>query len=106
VDHPLVVRARRRDGDQPCARSRARIRHGVASDDGLCLQWLARELRDGESVLDYGCGSGILAIAACRLGAARVVGTDIDPQAVAASEANALRNRVAATFMSPDRLAG
>jgi ribosomal protein L11 methyltransferase len=72
---------------------------------GLCLQWLARELRDGESVLDYGCGSGILAIAACRLGAARVVGTDIDPQAVAASEANALRNRVAATFMSPDRLA-
>jgi len=71
----------------------------------LCLQWLARELRAGESVLDYGCGSGILAIAACRLGAARVLGTDIDSQAVAASEANARRNRVAATFVAPDRLA-
>ena len=71
----------------------------------LCLRWLARELRAGESVLDYGCGSGILAIAACRLGAARVVGTDIDSQAIAASEANARRNRVAAAFMAPDRLA-
>jgi ribosomal protein L11 methyltransferase len=71
----------------------------------LCLRWLARELRAGQSVLDYGCGSGILAIAACRLGASRVVGTDIDPQAVAASKANAARNEVSATFVSPDRLA-
>ena len=71
----------------------------------LCLQWLAHELRGGESVLDYGCGSGILAIAACRLGALRVVGTDIDPQALDASIANAQRNRVAARFVSPDRLA-
>ena len=71
----------------------------------LCLQWLARELRAGESVLDYGCGSGILAIAACRLGATRVVGTDIDPQALAASAANARRNQVAALFLAPDQLA-
>lgn len=71
----------------------------------LCLQWLARELRAGESVLDYGCGSGILAIAACRLGASRVIGTDIDPQALAASEANARRNHVSPAFLSPDRLA-
>ena len=71
----------------------------------LCLRWLVRELTGGESVLDYGCGSGILAIAACRLGAARVVGTDIDPQAIEASEANARRNRVTAKFTSPDRLA-
>ena len=71
----------------------------------LCLQWLVRELATGESVLDYGCGSGILAIAACRLGAGRVVGTDIDPQALAASEANAKRNHVAATFVSSERLA-
>ena len=71
----------------------------------LCLQWLARELRAGESVLDYGCGSGILAIAACRLGASRVFGTDIDTQALAASEANARRNHVSPVFLSPDRLA-
>ena len=72
----------------------------------LCLEWLARELRAGESVLDYGCGSGILAIAACRLGATRVVGTDIDPQALEASRANAVRNDVAPTFLPVDRLCG
>ena len=71
----------------------------------LCLRWLARELRAGESVLDYGCGSGILAIAASRLGAAHVVGTDIDPQALVASRANALRNGVDATFLAVERLA-
>jgi ribosomal protein L11 methyltransferase len=71
----------------------------------LCLRWLARELEVGESVLDYGCGSGILAIAAGRLGASRVVGTDIDAQALSASRANAQRNRGAATFVAVDRLA-
>lgn len=70
----------------------------------LCLKWLARELRAGESVLDYGCGSGILAIAACRLGAAHVVGTDIDLQALSSSRANAERNGVAAVFLPVDRL--
>jgi ribosomal protein L11 methyltransferase len=49
-------------------------------------------------VLDYGCGSGILAIAAARLGAARVAGVDIDPQAVEAARANAERNGVTALF--------
>lgn len=71
----------------------------------LCLRWLARELRAGDSVLDFGCGSGILAIASCRLGADRVIGTDIDPQALAASRANAERNAVTARFLPPDRLA-
>ena len=52
----------------------------------------------GESVLDYGCGSGILAIAAAKLGAATVTGTDVDPQAIEASRANAARNGVAAAF--------
>jgi ribosomal protein L11 methyltransferase len=70
----------------------------------LCLKWLVRESVEGESVLDYGCGSGILAIAACRLGASRVVGTDIDPQALVASRANAQRNRVHASFVVPESL--
>ena len=70
----------------------------------LCLKWLVRESVAGESVLDYGCGSGILAIAACRLGASRVVGTDIDPQALVASRANAQRNRVDASFVAPESL--
>ena len=56
------------------------------------------------SVLDYGCGSGILSIAAVKLGAQRVVGTDIDPQALAASIENARVNAVAASFVAPDRL--
>ena len=71
----------------------------------LCLRWLAANLAPGQSVLDYGCGSGILAIAAAKLGAAAVAGTDIDPQAIEASRANAARNRVSARFVLPDALA-
>lgn len=58
----------------------------------LCLQWLDRYLQPGDKVLDYGCGSGILAIAAMKLGAGHVTGIDIDPLAIEASQANALRN--------------
>ncbi len=68
----------------------------------LCLQWLERNIRGGESVLDYGCGSGILAITARKLGAGRVQGVDIDPQAVAASRQNAEQNQVEAEFGLPD----
>lgn len=64
----------------------------------LCLEWLECTLQGGESVLDYGCGSGILAIAAARLGAASVHGVDIDPQAIVAARANAERNAVSACF--------
>jgi len=64
----------------------------------LCLQWLEQHLRGGETVLDYGCGSGILAIAAMKLGAARAAGVDIDPAAVRAAKENAARNRVACEF--------
>ncbi len=70
----------------------------------LCLRWLAHELRGGDTLLDYGCGSGILAIAACRLGAGKVVGTDIDPQAIVASRANAKRNGVDAAFVRVEEL--
>ncbi|MGH8763630.1 MAG: 50S ribosomal protein L11 methyltransferase [Nitrosospira sp.] len=59
----------------------------------LCLTWLDENLQGGEYVLDYGCGSGILAIAASKLGASHAVGIDIDPQAVAASRENAIINR-------------
>ena len=70
----------------------------------LCLEWL-REHVDGQStLLDYGCGSGILAIAAAKLGGRRVAGTDIDPQALRASAVNAQANRVAATFVAPAAL--
>ncbi len=65
----------------------------------LCLEWLERVVRPGSSLFDYGCGSGILAIAGARLGAAPVAGLDIDPQAVDAARANAERNEVSAHFM-------
>jgi ribosomal protein L11 methyltransferase len=72
----------------------------------LCLKWLERHVKGGESVLDYGCGSGILAIAAKKLGAGRVLGTDLDPQAIAASRDNAERNRAEAEYFLPDALPG
>ena len=60
----------------------------------LCLRWLDENIGGGENVLDYGCGSGILAIAALKLGAARATGVDVDSQAVTASRDNAAANRV------------
>ena len=59
----------------------------------LCLTWLDENLQGGEQVLDYGCGSGILAIAALKLGADHVVGVDIDPHAVESSVENAVHNQ-------------
>lgn len=64
----------------------------------LCLEWLERTVKGGESILDYGCGSGILAIAAAKLGAGDVHGVDIDLQAVTAAKDNAERNGVSAHF--------
>jgi ribosomal protein L11 methyltransferase len=59
----------------------------------LCLAWLDSNLQAGEDVLDYGCGSGILAIAASKLGARHVTGVDVDPQAITASRNNAVLNQ-------------
>ncbi|OQW41485.1 MAG: ribosomal protein L11 methyltransferase [Proteobacteria bacterium SG_bin4] len=59
----------------------------------LCLGWLDQNLNTGDALIDYGCGSGILAIAALKLGASHVTGIDIDPQAIKASLDNALRNQ-------------
>jgi len=64
----------------------------------LCLAWLTRTVQSGQSVLDYGCGSGILAIAAKMLGAGKVVGVDIDTQAIQSSLYNAEQNQVTADF--------
>lgn len=60
----------------------------------LCMQWLSTQELAGKSVIDYGCGSGILAIAALKLGAVNALGVDIDPQALQASRQNAELNQV------------
>lgn len=70
----------------------------------LCLQWLDDNIRSADRVLDYGCGSGILAIAALKLGAAAADGVDIDEQAISASRSNAGQNQAAARFFLPDDL--
>jgi len=68
----------------------------------LCLRWLEDRVRPGATVLDYGCGSGILAIAALLLGARAATGVDVDPAALAAARANAARNAVPARFVETD----
>ena len=87
-----------------------RLDPGVAFGTGshptthLCLQWLDSHVLAHQSVLDYGCGTGILAIAAKKLGADNVLGTDIDPQAVEAAIENARANEAAARFVLPDEM--
>ncbi len=68
---------------------------GTHPTTALCLEWLDGQQLQGLQVIDFGCGSGILAIAALLLGAEQVVGTDIDPQALEASRDNAQRNQLA-----------
>ena len=72
----------------------------------LCLLWLARKVEGGESVIDYGCGSGILAIAALKLGARSAVGVDIEPEAVQIARSNARRNGVDAAFLEAGEAGG
>ena len=69
----------------------------------LCLLWLEQQEKlQNQSLLDYGCGSGILAIAASKLGAKPVVGTDIDPQAMVAARSNAEINNTVIQFVLPN----
>ncbi|WP_251863931.1 50S ribosomal protein L11 methyltransferase [Achromobacter sp. Marseille-Q4962] len=70
----------------------------------LCLAWLESELPAGATLLDYGCGSGILAIAARKLGAGPTLAVDIDPQAVQSTQFNAGVNGVELQAMLPDAL--
>ena len=67
---------------------------GTHPTTALCLEWLDGATLTNQTVLDYGCGSGILAIAAAKLGAQRVWAVDIDPQALLASDDNADENGV------------
>jgi ribosomal protein L11 methyltransferase len=68
---------------------------GTHATTALCLQWLSEQNLRAKDVIDYGCGSGILAIAALKLGARHAVATDLDPQALAVTRENAVRNGVA-----------
>ena len=68
----------------------------------LCLHWLEATLSGGERVLDYGCGSGILAIAAMKLGAGAAMGIDIDADAIATAQYNSEHNHVIVTFRTAD----
>ncbi len=69
----------------------------------LCLDWLTHQNMANQTILDYGCGSGILAIAAKKLGASEVVGTDIDLQAIEASGYNAKQNAVDVAFYDSEQ---
>jgi len=96
--------------EPPPERIAVRIDPGLAFGTGthpstrLVLGFLEREIRGGERILDYGCGSGILAIAAARLGAAHVDAVDLDPQAVETTAANARANGVRLNAALPDAL--
>jgi len=75
---------------------------GTHPTTALCLNWLDQAALKGKTVIDYGCGSGILAIAAALLGAQKVIGVDTDPQALEATQANAKRNGVEIDTYLPD----
>lgn len=80
---------------------------GSHQSTAACLDWLATAELSAARVLDYGCGSGVLAIAACKLGARRATAVDIDPQALSSCRANAQRNGCAGrvSVLPPERLA-
>ena len=104
MDHPVL--ARTPDGNAVNLQLDPGLAFGTGSHPTtrLCLKWLDTQLKGGESVLDYGCGSGILAIAALKLGAGSAIGVDIDEQAIRASKDNAAQNNVDAQFYLPDGL--
>ena len=70
----------------------------------LCMEWLEQNAPVNKTVMDYGCGSGILAIVAKKLGAGKVEGVDIDPQAIVSAEFNATRNQCAIEFSLPNKI--
>lgn len=79
---------------------------GAHETTRLCLEWLEGKPLAGRCVIDYGCGSGLLAVAAARLGAKRVWAVDVEDQALSATQSNACRNQVEERIrvLSPDEL--
>ena len=75
---------------------------GTHPTTAMCLEWLANHPPLSQVVVDYGCGSGILAIAAAKLGASQVIAVDNDPQALLATAENATHNQVGATIVCQD----
>lgn len=67
---------------------------GTHDTTSMCLEWLVENDVKGKTIIDYGCGSGILALAALKLGASRAYAIDIDPQALEATRANAVKNQL------------
>jgi ribosomal protein L11 methyltransferase len=96
----------------PDDRVAVRLHMGLAFGTGehpttaLCLDWLERHVASGSTLLDYGCGSGVLALAALALGAAQAFAVDTDPQALTAARANAQLNAAAERLVvtAPDAL--
>ncbi|MEH6455817.1 MAG: 50S ribosomal protein L11 methyltransferase [Cocleimonas sp.] len=72
---------------------------GTHPTTSLCLEWLDQNPPKDQTVIDYGCGSGILALAAAKLGATKIIATDIDPQALTATNDNMQRNDIAADMI-------
>jgi ribosomal protein L11 methyltransferase len=98
------------DDAVPAGRIGLRLHMGLAFGTGehpttaLCLDWLDANVTDGATILDYGCGSGVLAIAALALGASKAWATDNDPQALEATRANGALNGAsgAIVIVAPD----
>lgn len=76
---------------------------GMHPTTQLCLEWISANDLSGQTVMDFGCGSGILGVAAGCLGASQVTGLDIDPQALLATEHNASLNDLVVETLLPDQ---
>lgn len=96
------------DSSRPAVRIAPGLAFGTGSHPttSLCLEWLAGRDLQGKRVIDYGAGSGILALAAGRLGAAAVVAVDNEPQALVAARVNAGLNELNISAVAPEELAG
>ena len=96
--YPSTVAASADDADRVIVHLDPGLAFGTGTHPttALCLEWLDATDVEGKTVIDFGCGSGVLAVAALKLGAAHAIGVDNDPQAIEASRVNAERNGVAA----------